>query len=386
VATYLESADYSHMTPGLKSYVGGVAGRCLSLFTVPCLVLAAFAGRKLRPDEIYRTYHSLDSLIRHHSEHWSAARFARTINPLRQPDITHAGILQEKKKRVDGIAGTPATGSFLLPGIVTPQALPTWARSVRPEEWLDAQGLDWSDEYCDLDEVSEALAGQLRSCWKGWRSLDIHHKALAAIFILFNVFRTKEAEALIDDLAVIYAERGIHVGMKKAIREEEGLLARIDSIIGSPDAARAIEDGRAMKDVADGHAWIETAMVGMLQESRAGKGILASARFLWLKQCDRTLWYALNNLGGNTYMIECAGIMAHFRAEQQFGFPIATPYVRQAARALVIDYLDLDEKRVAKRREDKEKRRNIADRVRSEVQMATEATMAIEAGRQQAGT
>jgi len=382
VVRFLESADYAGMDPEQKHLVSAVAGRCLALVSVPCLLAMAVAGRSLRPDEAYRTRHDLDSIIRHHAGHWTAARYASVVNPMDRPETEGAAIAAETRKRretalaandngdKDRNGEEAGTASGLLAMTVVPQALPAWGRALRPEEWLDAQGIEWDDENCDLDEVEAALAGQLRRPWTGWASLAIHERALAAIFVLFNAYRRDEAEALLDDLAVLDSARGVHIGMKQAIKEEKGLPARIDAVLGSPDAAAAPEGGKSMMDVADAHAWVETAMVAMYVEARRGKGILASARFIWLKRCDRTLWYALNNTGGNACMAECAGIMAHYKAETQFGMPVARPYVGQAAKALVIDYLDLDEERVAKRREKKQRARSVADEVRQEADLA----------------
>ena len=46
-------------------------------------------------------------------------------------------------------------------------------------------------------------------------------------------------------------------------------------------------------------------------------------------------------------MVEAAGAMSHFRAEIQIGKPIRRPAVRQDARALLEDYLDMTPQRVA---------------------------------------
>ncbi len=41
------------------------------------------------------------------------------------------------------------------------------------------------------------------------------------------------------------------------------------------------------------------------------KGVLASSQFIWLRPYDRTLWYALNQIGGKATWAEAAGPWAH---------------------------------------------------------------------------
>jgi len=136
--------------------------------------------------------------------------------------------------------------------------------------------------------------------------------------------------------------------MDDAILAEEGLMARIDGILqGKP--------GAQMLEIANRHAWLESAFPAMLTYARKDRGVLPAAAFLWLKAEDRALWYILDNVGSEAVMIESSGAMAHFRAEHQIGKPIRRPAVYQAARALLEDYLDMTPERVVARH-DKEVR------------------------------
>lgn len=109
-----------------------------------------------------------------------------------------------------------------------------------------------------------------------------------------------------------------------------------------------------MPEIANRHAWQETAFPTMLSVVRKDRGVLTSAAFLWLKSEDRPLWYILNNVGSEATMVEAAGAMAHLRAEMQIGKPIRRPAVWQTARALLEGYLDMIPERVAalRRREE----------------------------------
>ena len=116
-----------------------------------------------------------------------------------------------------------------------------------------------------------------------------------------------------------------------------------------------------MLETANRHAWQETAFPAMLSVERKDRGVLASAAFLWLKSEDRPLWYILNNVGSEATMVEAAGAMSHFRAEMQIGKPIRRPAVRQTARALLEDYLDMTPEHVASRRRWEELGRSAGD-------------------------
>jgi intracellular multiplication protein IcmP len=372
-ARFLEANDVALMSDEQRDLVMTIAGRCISIIAIPALLAGAFAVRQLRPDERYHTQHTLDTMIREHAENWSAARFARFFNPADQPETDGKEILAEARARRDAAAARQdeAPSRLLAPA---PEAVrpPTWGRSMRPEEWLDAHGIAWRDDACDSEAVMSALSDQLQRPWKGLEALELHERALVAVFALFNAYKREAAEALVDDLAVLFAERGLKNGMTRAIREETGLVARIDATLASEDAAPLVK-------VAERHAWVETAMIGMFVESRRAKGILASARFLWLKTVDRTMWYALNNAGGNAMMIEAAGISAHYKAEMQFGFPLRQPFVGQAAKALLLDYLDLADDRVKRRAERRAREGRLADDVLADIRLAAESAQAAEA-------
>ena len=144
--------------------------------------------------------------------------------------------------------------------------------------------------------------------------------------------------------------------MDEAILARSRFLARIEGILGGPPGCRMLE-------IANRHAWQETAFPAMLSVARKDRGVLPSAAFIWLKSEDRPLWYILNNVGSEATMVEAAGAMSHFRAELQIGKPIRRPAVRQAARALLEDYLDLTPQRVAARRRREELGRSAGEEI-----------------------
>jgi hypothetical protein len=73
-------------------------------------------------------------------------------------------------------------------------------------------------------------------------------------------------------------------------------------------------------------------------------GILASAEFLWLKEQDRVLWYALNNVGRKAFHVEGVGVMAHYASQMADPCrPLRDPDVGAAVSG-VMEYFGLVER------------------------------------------
>jgi hypothetical protein len=81
------------------------------------------------------------------------------------------------------------------------------------------------------------------------------------------------------------------------------------------------------------HGTRETVMMGILARPRR-KGPVGPGEFSWLKAVDRPLWYALDNLGRQTFHVEGLAAMNHFRQETLAGSRLATPHVAEATEAL----------------------------------------------------
>ena len=96
--------------------------------------------------------------------------------------------------------------------------------------------------------------------------------------------------------------------------------------------------------VADRHAFIITAMLSVYEFAKRGGGVRAASEFIWLRACDRSLWYALNSQGRRVPHVEAAGAFAHWRAEQAFGKPLPEPYLAEAVTGFY-DYFNGKEKR-----------------------------------------
>lgn len=63
------------------------------------------------------------------------------------------------------------------------------------------------------------------------------------------------------------------------------------------------------------HAYVSTVFQGLLFRARS-RGRIPSNKFYWLKEYDRTLWYALNQEGGQCGWSESGATRAHLLAER----------------------------------------------------------------------
>lgn len=85
------------------------------------------------------------------------------------------------------------------------------------------------------------------------------------------------------------------------------------------------------------HRFATVRMVCAMKSARALNGTLITPDFIWLKELDRTLYYALNNLGRIMPLIEGAGIYAQMNADNIFeqATPDEEPEVLNAVCAYI---------------------------------------------------
>lgn len=326
----------------------------------PCMLLLAANAWRARPDIAFRTVHGLESLLAAQSVRWPSVRLA-----LRFPWSRDSSAERAPQSRVRG-SGNGGAGRMLIPE-QPPPIPPHGSCSLRPERWLELQGLvgepvepvaasardprggpavpgDSELETLTGEALCESLDRQLGKPWRGFSALAPSARALAAAFALFRAYDVRGGQELLDRLAECsVGRRAARSGMDEAIRIDRRMSKDLNRILESPA-------GSGLLAIANRHAWEATAMIGMLQAARKNRGVVASASFLWLKREHRSLWYALNNSGNAAIMAEAAGAFAHFRAERQFGRPLRRPTTHQAARALLEGYLDAAPERIARRK------------------------------------
>ncbi|SOC25955.1 hypothetical protein [Thalassospira xiamenensis] len=224
------------------------------------------------------------------------------------------------------------TGINFDPNVDDPMQNP----QMKPVQWLEANNITLSRrEGLDEDAVEAAFERQLGEYWGSLETTPVHVQAMC-IMAALNLKRHAQNNFVRDQLSVIYGDP------KRALEEANKMAAKlIEPYMTDAVITNAI-NSKAAK-----HAYITTAVVaiygwgGPMEEWGGGKaGVLAPSMFRWLKRIDRSLWYALNNVGRRAFHIEGAGIIAHFFAERVSGGKIAEAHVEHAMSGLV-DYLKI---------------------------------------------
>lgn len=252
----------------------------ISLYAPPML-FSAFRAARNRPDLAHRQRHDLASLTGVQSRSW---RHLKAILPL-----------------ADTPEGSAESRSF--------------------EAWLDHRvgGVEPS-----LEAVNDALAADIGPIWNGPDALPASLRALIASFVLFH----DDDRTAGDDMLAALARAAARRRGATIDREVERLRATIDDILASPAGLRLLA-------IADRHFWQRPACMAMLAAARDGRGVLASASFVWLARVDRLMWVALNSLGSPAAPIEAAAARAHFAAERQLGMPLAIPATHHLATSIM---------------------------------------------------
>jgi intracellular multiplication protein IcmP len=206
-----------------------------------------------------------------------------------------------------------------------------WAMSLTPmqfakkfrlivEERQKISGLGTQRENVSISlaraEAYQIFAAQLGSYWLGVDKLNVHTRALFAIFALCAHHEQDKARRLLNQVAISSASGELN-------------FTGVDEIV------RKYQDTLPVKRLLENHAYVMTFMASMLILARQD-GVLASADFLWLKVVDRPLWYMLNSVGRQTAFIEISGPFAHWMAERKLGRKISVPMVEEAVKALDI--------------------------------------------------
>ncbi len=164
------------------------------------------------------------------------------------------------------------------------------------------------------EDAYRVFSLQLGKYWNGVENLNIHTKALFAIFAARANLDREGATKLVLQIAASTASG------KLDFSGVEELLAKH-------------KNNKAVIKVTEEHAFILTVMTSMLLLGRSD-GVLASADFLWLKPVDRSLWFMLNSVGRQTPFTEVSGPYAHWLAEHKLGRKLMVAVVEEAVNAL----------------------------------------------------
>lgn len=171
------------------------------------------------------------------------------------------------------------------------------------------------------EEAYQIFALQLGRYWVDTNSLNIHTKALFAVFA---------ARASRD------REGATNLLLQIAASAASGKL----DFSGAEELLKKHKDNKAVIKTIQNHAFIYTVMASLLVLARTD-GVLATADFLWLKPIDRSLWFMLNSVGRQTPFSEVAGPFSHWIAERTIGHKLNVPMVDEAVKALEIAIQDV---------------------------------------------
>lgn len=259
-------------------------------------LVAAFAGVGIYAAYFsvrnkFRTTHNLESFIKVQAKMWPIITPIVDFNPIKS--------------------------SARLLGARIPDKLPLFAEALAPEEWVSWQRIPVSNSVVDREVARRAFVAQLGPRWNGSAAQPTYIRVLLAAFSFKGVQKREECEEMLGRIAVCWTAKG-------GLRLTPAVVAEADKILRDPDI------GGKAAEVAANFAYRTTAVLGVLRWGRMQGGVIAPASFLWLRGVDRTLWYALNNLGRRSFHSEGAGAMAHFMAELAAGHALPIPRVDTA--------------------------------------------------------
>jgi len=213
----------------------------------------------------------------------------------------------------------PATQPPRPPGAPVPAQLPLFAEALGPEEWLAYNAIQVPDGKIDRDDAARVFIEQLGNPWRGVNHIDNHKQILLAAFCLKASRKRSESDDILGRVAKCWSLSG---GLN--LSKDRKLLGEARKVLKDKNIA-----GAALSQV-NRHAFETTAMLRALQYAREEGGVLPSGQFVWLRAHDRNLWYALNNMGRQSFHMEALGAMSHFKAEKMTQRPIPVPKVDYA--------------------------------------------------------
>lgn len=241
------------------------------------------------------------------TEHWHRGAWAVAHSPTRWV-ADHALLLDRE--------GKPVRREWLI----TADGLPNEDSPLQHRERLDPHPA--AGFRLDRARAQHLFAVQLGERFVSLEQLPPHRRALAAAFLAFAHAKREEGQRFLDQLSRSFREA-----------PRPGTACHLDTA-GADDLVRRCPITPALQQRLEGHScYVTTWFVALLECARA-RGLLPTAEFLWLRPADRTLWYALNQVGGGTRWTEAAGIWAHYEAETVLRSALREPEVAAAVDAL----------------------------------------------------
>lgn len=176
-----------------------------------------------------------------------------------------------------------------------------------------------------LDEAKaeKLFVSQLGPKFTGLKSLPDYQKGLAAAFIAFGCGDKESAHDLLDQMSLSFVE---------PIKADDKI--KID-ISGADEIIQKYITDESLDFWTSSHkAYVYPYLMGLLDSFARKKGVLATSQFIWLRPVNRTLWYALNQMGGRESWIEASGPWAHFHTERIAETAMHEPEIQNAVIGL----------------------------------------------------
>ena len=196
-----------------------------------------------------------------------------------------------------------------------------WAMAMTERQFVRAHRLRNAQGEYDEGLAEAQFIKQLGPLWNGYRSMRGYSRGLLAM-LLARIERDFEtSDKILIQLATSAAG------------------GKLD-LTGCSEVVARYKGSRALKKLVAQHAYERTLLMAMLETARggeAGKDYLPPNWFLWLKGVDRTLWYAMADVGRRAPHVESAGVFGHWLAEKARGRKLEMPFVKNAVSGLRVE-------------------------------------------------
>ncbi|WP_440682432.1 secretion/conjugation apparatus DotM-related subunit [Cysteiniphilum halobium] len=199
--------------------------------------------------------------------------------------------------------------------------------ALTPIEYLQQHSLI-VDKQLNLTALHNNLSQQLGKHCGNVAQESLEVSGLATAFSLYILDKRKQADKLLSYLNFEFSH---HKNRLKNFINRYKLNQHLNKY-----AVECIAHDEIQK-IIKGHHYTYTVLCSLLNTARKG-GIVPASSFLWLKTINRTLWYALNNVGRKTFFSEGAAIISHWQFELSLKMPFSSPMIDNVTKALQQEY------------------------------------------------
>lgn len=174
----------------------------------------------------------------------------------------------------------------------------------------------------DRESCDQKLVEQLGTLWSGSGNLDQFEQCVLAIIYVGIGESLNKARALALEKAQSFRRK-----------DRKGRHRPKIDMSGIPEILAKYDNHPVIKKVTRQHAYKTTVFCGLL-EAMWKKGIFTTSEILWLRPVNRTLFYSLNQLGGDRPFIEASGPWAHYIVEKTVGQAVKAPCIEAGSDAI----------------------------------------------------